>query len=215
MANIFPNIKPGGINQKDLIDLIYMILYSIQGACQTLDDDDGVALETYEANCVTAIFNLVVEDCLGNYLNLAATETSALEPTHMISPTGFSAAAANAFLYQLYNCMETLTEQLDDDATLDDEDYEANCYTAKMLHKVENARGNTLGNGVVYTFRPGGHFPEDHFIDALYEFLDGWTTLLQQIDTDTGDTTLNATYFTATILLKIENTKGSTLGVSR
>jgi hypothetical protein len=218
MGNIYPNIKPNGITQKDEVDLIYMILNSIQGACQTLDADDGVTLTTYEANCVTALFNLVVEDSKGNYINLEATETSSLEATHIINPTGISAAARIAFLYQLYNCMETLTEQLDSagEVLLDDSNYESTCYTGKMLHRVENPKGGTiLGVATGFTFRPGGHFHEGEYVDALYEFLDGWTTLLQKIDTDTGDTTLNATYFTATILLKVENTKGSTLGVSR
>ena len=215
MGNIYPNIKPGGLTQKDEIDLIYMILYSIQLACQTLDADDGVALTTFEANCVTALFNLVVEDSKANYLNLAATASSTLENTHLIGPTGISAAARLAFLYQLYNCMETLTEQLDGDATLSDTDYEELCYEAIMLHMVENEKGNILGNDNAFYFRPGGHMQETEYINALYEFLLGWTTLMQQIDTDTGDTTLNADCFTATVLLRLEDTKGNQIGVSR
>jgi len=110
MANINSNITPRGLSQKDLVDALYMFIASLTGICAKLDLDGGVPLTTYKANCITAIFNVVVEDSKGKRTGQGIAETSAIEPTHIITPTGVSDAALNACLYQCFNAMETLTE---------------------------------------------------------------------------------------------------------
>lgn len=218
------DIKPNGINQKDLVDLLYQIVASIQGICAKLDSDGGVPSETYTANCVTALLNCVLEDSKGNHLNLAKTETSTLEPTAVLKPTGVSDIALLALMYQITNAMETLTEQLDGDG-LTFTNYEATAYTATFLHMVENMRGNTLGNsagmadGTAFTFRPGGVTPQRELVDWLYNAVnaiylltaDGTTTGLDGDETVT-DTNYEALWYTANITLTVENTKGSRIG---
>ena len=55
MANYEAQIKPGGLSQRNLVDLLYMIVASIKGICAKLDDDGGVTAETYESSAFTAI----------------------------------------------------------------------------------------------------------------------------------------------------------------
>jgi len=221
MANIHPDIKPNGLTQKWLVNALYMICASLQGLCQKLDDDGSVPLgggagagsETYEANCITAIFNLSIEDTRGNRFSVAAGASSSIEEHHIISPTGISDAALLAAMYQITNSFETLCEQLDTD-TLNLSTYEANCYTAKFLHIVENVKGNQLGNGTAYYFRPGGVVPQDKLVDWLYNTVDALETLTEQLDTDTtpADDDYEATWFTATCLINVENSQGNVVG---
>jgi hypothetical protein len=217
MANIFPNVKPTGLTLKDLVDWFYMAFYSLQGLCQKLDADGGVPLTTYEANVVTALCNLVVEyDSLGNVLNLAADNTSSLPPTVIIKSNAMDAAAIPELIFQLINALETLTEQLDAD-TLGDSNYEALCYTATMPWMAEDRFGAIVGNDNVFYFRPTGSYPRAEIIDFMYDWMNSWETLCEKLDADgtVTDTTYEALWYTATYLIRVENSKGSALGVSR
>jgi len=221
MANINSNITPRGLSQKDLVDALYMFIASLTGICAKLDLDGGVPLTTYKANCITAIFNVVVEDSKGKRTGQGIAETSAIEPTHIITPTGVSDAALNACLYQCFNAMETLTEQLDTDS-LTLSNYEATAYTACFMQLIENVRGNTLGNGTVFKFKPGGMFNQKELVDCLYNMFlgiyqlcaDQTTTGLDVDGTVTG-TNYTALWYTAVLTLMIENSRGSTIGISR
>lgn len=213
MASIEPQIKPNGISQKNLVDLLYMIGYSIAGICTKLNADAGVPLTTYVANVITAIFNGEIRDSRGNYtMNRVST---ADDRFHSISPEGMTDEALLEFLYQLFDMMETLTEQLDTDV-LSDSDYEALVYTALYLWKIENCKGNTLGNGTVYYFRPGGVFNYDQLVDLLYAIVYSIKTLTEKLDADETVTDVNYTalWYTATILMRVENSKGSVVGNS-
>lgn len=206
MGNVHPDIKPNGMNQKDLVNLLYMFLNSIETLTEQLDVDEGVTDTDYEANCYTAIFDIIVE----NYMSSRAGATG----RYLITPTGLSDAPLIELLYEIFDSLETLTEQLDADATVTDTDYEALCYTAIILKNVTNQAGNTLGNGTSYYFRPGGVMNQDHLIDLLYQFVDAWETLCEKLDADTGvtDTDYEANCFTATITLKIKNSAGDLVG---
>jgi hypothetical protein len=216
MGNINPNIKPGGLTQKDLVDYLYMVVYSMDGLCAKLDADASVTDEDYQA-VIDALFNCVIEDSLGNYINLAGAGSSSLEECVMIAPTGIGSQDLIRLLFQIYNAMETLTEKLDADGGVTDTTHEALCYTACFLHMVENEKGTILGNGNTFYFRPGGQTQETDLVNALYEIANGWETLCEQLDAGGGvsDTNYEALWFTATYLLLIEDSKGNTIGVTR
>lgn len=206
MADVHPDIKPNGMNQKDLVDLLYQIVSSIKGICEKLDADGGVPLTTYTANCYTAIFNIIIEDSKGNRTGLTGN--------HLITPNGITDAAMIELMYQIFNAFETLTEQLDTD-TLTDADYEALCYTALFLWLVENQIGSTLGNGVAYRFNPaGGVNDQKELVNLLYSIVDAIETLTEKLDLDgtVTDTDYEALWFTANVTLKIENSQGNLVG---
>lgn len=220
MASTFANIKPTGLTKKDLVDALYMIVSSIAGICAKLDADGPGS--TFVANCCTAIFNCVIEDSKGNVARYAIAETSAIEPTHIISPGKITDAAMNALMYQIFNSLETLTEQCDTEAfTLNN--YEATAYTATMTQIIENSKGNQLGNGTRFYFRPGGMLGnQKEIVEFLYNCFysiyllthDGTSTGLDADGTLT-DTDYNALWYTATLTLMIENSQGSQIGISR
>ena len=145
MGNIHPDIKPGGMSQKDLVDLMYMIVSSIKGICAKLDDDGGVADTNYEALCYTALLSFIITDSKGNRTGAHATESSTIPAGRIISPVGIGDAELADLLYQITNMWETMCEKLDADGTVNDTDYEANCFTATWLFRVEDSKGNLLG----------------------------------------------------------------------
>ena len=214
MANIHPDIKPNGLGQKELIDLVTMLLRSLQGICAKLDNDGGVTDTTYEANAITALINLSATDHVGNRFSNGAAMSSTLEDHHILDPEGYSAPALLAFLYQFTNAFETVCEQLDLDAGITATTFEANCYTAMFLHIIENEKGNQLGNGTAYYFRPGGVLPQDELVDWFYNTINAIETLTEQLDADGDVTDVNyeGLWFTAIILMIVENSQGNTLG---
>ena len=214
MANIHPDIKPNGLGQKELVSLIVMLLRSLQGICAKLDADGGVTGTTFEANVITALINLSATDHFGNRFSNGATMSSSLEDHHILEPTGRDDAALLAFLYQYTNAMETLTEQLDADGGVADTDYEALCYTAMFLHIIENEKGNQLGNETAYYFRPSGVMPQDEVVEWLYNAVNAIETLTEQLDADgtVTDTNYEALWFTAIILMRVEDGQGNVVG---
>lgn len=203
-------IRPTGMNQKELVDLLYMILYSIQGICAKLDDDGGVPLTTYEANCFTAIFNCAITTSTGDFISNQVSTKSRFFTN--VAPYGIKDSALVEILYDILDSLETLTEQLDAD-TLTGSNFEALCYTALISHKVRNQRGNTVGVGS-YTFNPNGVMNQRQLIDFLYEILNCLETLTEKLDLDgtVTDTNYEALWYTATCTILVENSKGSVLG---
>lgn len=204
-GDVYPDIKPDGVSQKDMVDLFYMLVSSIKGICAKLDADAGVPLTTYEANCYTAIFNVIIEDSRGNRTGQTGN--------HIINPQGITDQAMVELLYQLFNSIETLTEQLDTDV-LTDSDYEALCYTAKLLWNVTNQVGNTLGNGVAYYFTPLGVGDQKELVNLFYALVDVIETLTEKLDADgtVTDTNYEALWFTNNITLKIQDSQGNLVG---
>ena len=217
MANYEAQIKPGGISQRNLVDLLYMIVAAIKGICAKLDDDTGVTATTYESSAFTAIFNGYIEDSRGNSIMNRANDGSGTYVTDerffIITPMGISDHDLNECLYQIFDMFETLTEALDTDA-LTDSTYEALCYTALWTWKIENRKGSTLGNGNTYFFRPGGMHNQDQLIDLLYQIVNAIETLTEQLDADgtVTDTNYEALWFTATVTMRVQNSQGNVVG---
>lgn len=213
MAAIQADIKPQGIQQKDLVNLIYMILTSFRGIAAKLDADGSVTDTDYLAN-LDALFNLVIDDCRGNHLNMANDESSVLTPAFNISPQGFAREHFTNLLYMIFNGWETLCEQLDADTNPPtNTTYEAVAYTAIYTALVENSQGNILGNGVSFVFRSGA-WPEEQVLDILYDIVNGIQIFCAQADTDAApaDSNYEALWYTANITLTIENNSGSRIG---
>ncbi len=211
MASVEAQIKPNGISQRNLVDLLYMIIKALQGISQKLDDDGGVPLTTYEANVITAILNGYIEDSRGN--SIMNRVTAADDRFFQITPMGIGDKDLLEVIYQIFDMMETLTEQLDTDV-LTDSTYEALCYTALFTWIVENCKGNTLGNGTTYYFRTGGVFNYDQLVDLLYQFVNSIETLTEQLDADgtVTDTDYESLWFTNTVTMRVENSQGSVVG---
>jgi len=221
MGNIHSNIKPTGLIKKDLVDALYMIVKAIETLCTKLDADGTAATTTHLALCYTAIFNVVIEDSKGNRVGQGIAETSTIEPTHIISPGNVTDTALNALMYQIVLSLETLSEQLDTDAlTLNT--YESVGYTPIMTQRIENSKGNLVGAGTDFTFKPGGMFQQKQLVDFLYNCFFSIYTLTYAgttVGCDSDGTLTDVDYcdlcYTAICTLMIENSKGSQIGVSR
>jgi hypothetical protein len=210
MADTKVQIKPTGLSQHHLVDLLYMIVKSIYTICAKLDADGGVPATDYLANVYTAIFNGEIIDSRGNQLiNRVSTRMT----FYSVTPTGVTPAAVLELLYQIFDMMETLTEQLDGDS-LTGTDFEALCYTALYLWKVTNQENNTLGNGVVYWFNPGGELNQRELVDCLAAIVNSIDVLTQKLDADgtVTDTNYEALCDTAIILMQVRNSQESTYG---
>jgi len=209
MANTEAQIKPTGMSQRNLVDLLYMIVYSIQGICQKLDDDDSTD-DTYEADVYTAIFNGSIEDSRGNLImnRVAAAD----DRFFIITPTGIDNKALLECLYQIFEMMETLTEQLDAD-DCSSSTYEALIYTAHYLWIIENCKGSQLGNGTTFYFRAGAENRKE-LVDLLYAIVHAQATLTAKLDTDAvpAGSNYTALWYTAIFLMRIENSAGSVVG---
>lgn len=211
-AKICADIKPTGLRQRDIVDLVYMIVTSIRGIAAKLDADN-VTDTTYLAN-VDACLNLIVEDSRGNRVSVVNTESSTMPSMVTLKPTGFDKARFCDVLYMLFNAWETMCEQMDADAAPPTSvDYEADCYTATHLFMVENSKGHTLGNSNTFWFRLGS-FPQKEIIDCLYAILDGIETFCEQADTDAlpANTDYESLWYTNNITLTVEDSKGQRIG---
>ena len=217
MANYEAQIKPGGLSQRNLVDLLYMIVASIKGICAKLDDDVGVTATTYESSAYTAIFNGYIEDSRGNSIMNRANDGSGTYVTDerffIITPMGVSDHDLNECIYQIFDMFETLTEACDTDA-LGDSNYEALCYTALFTWIIENRKGSALGNGTTYYFRPGGMHNQDQLINLLYQIVNAIETLTEKLDADgtVTDTNYEALWFTATVTMRVQNSQGNVVG---
>jgi hypothetical protein len=217
MANVEAQIKPTGMSQRNLVDLLYMIVSSIHGICAKLDLDDN-ADATYEADVFTAIFNGSIEDSRGNSIMNRAND-GATPPVYVtddrffiISPNGLDNKALLECLYQIFDMMETLTEQCDAD-NLSSDNYEALIYTAHYLWIIENCKGNQLGNGTTFYFRNAAENRKE-LVDLLYAIAHAHQTLTEKLDTDgvPSGSNYKALWFTATFLMRVANSQDSVVG---
>jgi hypothetical protein len=218
MANIEAQIKPNGISQRNLVDLLFMVIYSLQGICKKLDLDDN-SDNTYEAKVITAILNGYIEDSRGNVIYNRANDggTPKIYVTDdrffYIRPNGISDKDLLECLYQIFDMFETLTEQADAD-NLTTGTYESLIYTAHFLWIIENCKGSQLGVGTEYYFRPGGVFNYNQLVDLLYALVHSLTTLTAKLDTDAvpSGSNYNALWYTATILMRVQDSQGNVVG---
>jgi len=210
MSNKEVQISPRGYSQRSLVDCLYAVVSSIKGICAKLDDDGGVPLTTYEANVFTAIFNGVITNSRSDTVMNAI---SGKENTFFIaSPTGVNNRALVNCIYQIFDMMETLTEQLDTD-TLTGSDYEALVYTAHYLWTVKNETGSSVGVSTDYTISPMG-LNEAWIPDLFYAFVHSIHVLTDKLDDDgtVTDTDYEALWDTANILMQVADGKGNIAG---
>ncbi len=217
MANIEAQIKPTGMSQRNLVDLLYMVVSSIQGICKKLDLSNLTDI-TYESLCYTAIFNGSIEDVRGNtIMNRVAAKDHRF---FIITPNGITPKALTECLYQIFDMMKTMTEQIDDDAAPPSSvTYEALCYEALYLWNIVNVdsvdgSSGVLGNGTEYYFKPGATGNRKELVNLLYAIVKSIETLTKKLDTDAlpSGTDYEALWFTATILMRIENSTGDVVG---
>jgi hypothetical protein len=209
MANIEAQIKPTGMSQRNLVDLLYMIVSSFHGICAKLDLDDNTDA-TYEADVFTAIFNGSIEDSKGNSI---MNRVSAKDDRFfIITPNGLDNKSLLECLYQIFDMMETLTEQCDAD-NLTTSNYEALIYTAHFVWIIENCKGDQLGNGTEFYFRNAAENRKE-LVNLLYAVVHSFETLTEKLDTDAVPSGSNyeALWFTATFLMRVENSQGSVVG---
>jgi hypothetical protein len=210
MSNLEVQIKPTGLKHKSLVDCLYAVVSSIKGICAKLDDDGGVTSTDYEANVFTAIFNGEITNSRGDVVRNVVT---AKEPYYCnAGPAGISDRAILQFIYQIFDMMETLTEQLDGDS-LADTNYEALVYTAHYLWTIENEAGSLVGASTDCLIRPGG-IDQRRLVDILYCFVHSIHVLTDKLDDDgtVTDTNYEALWDTANILMQVEDTKGNIAG---
>ena len=210
MSNIEAQIKPSGISKRNLVDCLYAVVSSIKGICVKLDDDGGVPLTTYEANVFTAIFNGCIESSRGDQI---VNAVSGKEGTFFImSPTGINNRALVNCIYQVFDMMETLCEQLDTDV-LTDSNYEALVYTAHYLWRVQDEYGSAVGVSTDRTISPMG-VDERYLVDILYAFVHSVHVLTDKLDDDgtVTDTDYEELWDTGNILLQVEDSKGNVAG---
>jgi hypothetical protein len=210
MANIEAQIKPTGMSQRNLVDLLYMIVHSIWGICDKLDDDNN-ADNTYEAKVYTAIFNGSIEDSRGNYIMNRVTAKD--DRFFIITPNGLTNKALIECLYQIFDMMHTLTVQIDDDDATTSTYH--HCYEDYYLWIIENCKGDQLGNGTSFYFRLASENRKE-LVNLLYAIVYSITTLAAKLDTDAkpAGSDYNALWYTATILMRVENSQGSVVGNS-
>lgn len=220
----YADIRPGGLNQRELVDLLYMMVASLKTLCAKLDNDATVTLETYTANCYTAIIKTKIYDSRGNETGDNGAEE------HIISPAGLSATALNEVLYQIVNAFETLCEQIDKD-NITDTDYEDLCYEAIISpYQFEDKKGNIIGQDNtlgtflggtpyhLYKFGPSGVPDDRHLIDFLYDYMNAWETLCEKLDADAvtaappTDQDYEELCYEAIFVLMVENSEGNMLG---
>jgi len=233
MANIHPEIKPSGVEDKYLVDLMYMLQRSLQLICTKLDAESA-GLNTYLANCYTALMTVRVTDYRGNM----TTGESVVD--FVVTPVGLSTEALLLWIYEWINAFETLVEQLDGDAAVcDDTDYEDLCYEALITpYQFESGRydqttilGNDVTTGgfdgsedgapwLTTKIGPVGR-PNDRVLaDLFYDILNGWETMCEKLDADAvaappTDTDYEALCYEATVLMRVENSQGNVLGNSQ
>ena len=209
------DIKPTGVNQKELVELLYQIGAAINGITTKLDADGGVTDTNYKALCYLGSYDWV-RVVNANFDAIGAI-SDGTRFAWTISPNGIRDDALLMFMYSTYNALTTMCQKLDADAGVTDTTYNALCYVAKCLHQVTYDNHNYLGNGTSYYFRPGGVLNWDAFCNWLYGVLDAINTLTAKLDLDGGaggvaDTNYNALWYTAAITYTVEDSKGNRLG---
>ena len=212
-AKICADIKPTGLRQRDLTDLMYGLTYSLQGLCDKLDADDA-AVTTYASGCFDAVMNCTIENSKGSAVKNFLSETSSIMPHFIVSGRGVGSKELVNWMYQWTYTFYLMCAKLDGSAGVTDTDYTALCYTAYLTDKITNGKGNSIGSGTAYNFHPGGVYNEKQLIDWLYDAAYALYTLSTKLDNDVAltDTDYASLWYTETITLTIENSQGSRIG---
>lgn len=214
-AKIYGDIKPSGIRQRDLTDLIYQLTAALQGLCDKLDADDA-AVTTYASGCFDAVFNCTLEDSQGNRVYNYLAETSAIAPHFIVSGRGVGPKDLINWLYQWHYCFYLMCVKLDASAGVNDTNFTALCYTAILLDSITDGKGNNIGVGssAAYIYTPTGVYNELCLLATLYRMCNALDTLAAKLDLDATltDTDYESLWYTNTILLTVENSSGDRIG---
>lgn len=210
MAKVCPDIKHNGLNQDDLVELLYMIGASIHGICAKLDADGTVTDTNYDVLCYQAGYDwVIVENKNGSRIGHITDTLNA----QIISPQGISDKALLQFMYGTYYALYTMALKLDNDGGVPLTTYVANVWTAICSHRVSHDGNSWLGVGTGYYFHPGGVINQDRFVDWLYNIVYAIYILTAQLDTDVlSDNNYAALWYTASITLTVENSYGNKIG---
>ena len=212
-AKITGDIKPSGIRQRDLTDLMYQLTASLQGLCDKLDADDA-AVQTYASGCFDAIFNCTIEDSQGNRVYNYLAETSSIAPHFIVSGKGVGPKDLINWLYQWSACFYAMCVKLDASGGVNDADYTTLCYTAYIVDSITDGKGSNIGVGSKYIYTPTGVYNELTLITTLYHMVYAVYILTAKLDLDATltDTDYASLWYTNTITLTVEDTDGSTIG---
>jgi hypothetical protein len=215
-AKACADIKPTGMKQGDLIDILYMIGDSLSTLTTKLDADAGVTDTDYNQLCFDDLLNIVAEDQHGNFGYRYRTESNTIPPAMVMGPNGIM--HLTDLIYMFFSMMRTLTRKLDADCTYTN--YEALAYTATMcLQSVKNSKGNILGGNDTFRFNPQGQ-SQAELVEFLYNIINSIHIIchdnvgISGLDGDGGvtDTDYEQLCYTDIITLTVENRKGDRIG---
>lgn len=203
-------IKSTGMEQGDLVELLYMLVNGQQGLGGKLDADTGagVVFTDYRLRVYTQAFDTVMVE------NLAGQRVGGMTDARgwLLSPLGLRDDALVELLYELYYSMYTLCTRLDADG-LAAGNFETTVYDVYCTYRVDTGRA-TIGAAAARTFSPHGVMNQDFLVDYLYDYVAGVQLLCQKLDGDANvnDTNYEALWYTANITKKVMNNKGQTIG---
>lgn len=204
-------IVQNGLNEADEIDLLYMILTSLQGICAKLDADVLVTDTDYEALCYTAIINTIIYDSTGH---MAGQKINDFD-FNIIGPGGgMSDRARNAILFQLFTAFGLLVIKADADvgSTLTTT---VGAYFNKW--RVQGYADTYVGSGA-YTFTPNGTHDQKELVDLYYAFVKSIEDITEALDAlgalavQVTDTDYEALWYTANITITVTDSTGHTAG---
>lgn len=218
MGDNHPDIRPNGLNQKDLVDALYMVASSLKGIFQKIQDDGINSFSVQFINNLR-MHRVVVEDSKGNRTggNLAYYDALAMTTT-MISPTGISDGAILELLYAIFYDLDAATDILDTHGASNSgtTTYNDDVYVAICTWLIERHNGDVIGNGTTRRLRVATGISQADKVDILYALFDAVETLTEMLDadanTDIDDTNYEALWYTATLTKKIENSQGNVIG---
>lgn len=136
-----------------------------------------------------------------------------------IRPAGMSLKDEIDLLYMIGASLAGICAKLDDDGGVTDENYEALCVTALINAGIKDSRGNkaTYFSNADDFVLIGPHSISDKArCEALYQFFNMLKTLTAKLDDDgtVNSTTYEALCYTAKLLWRVRNSKGSIIGNS-
>jgi hypothetical protein len=202
-------ITPSGMKLGDELDLLYMIVKSLQVSCKKLDADAvGPVTDTdYEALCYTAIINTIINDTKGNRIGqMLTTDPGSF---NIIGPASISSKARIDLLYQLFLAWSTLLTKADADLGTS---LLTTSYSNQLGWRVQNAKGTILG-GTGYLFNAGGGCDQKELVDLYYAIVDAISDVTAALDAlTTIDTDYKALCYTAIIKVQVQNSQGNTIG---
>lgn len=138
-----------------------------------------------------------------------------------ITPAGMKIADELDLLYGIITSIKGICTKLDSDGGVTATNHVALCYTAICNCFVYDSRGNLVGQKLStdlenFVIAGPNSISDKERVAILYQVFDMWETLCEKLDAGAGvtDTDYEALWYTATLLWKVMNHRGSILGQS-